>query len=236
MTVWEGDWSVKDGRLIQSHTGNPADISTGDSLYVGDPDWSNYTLTVEAEILSGSEGFLIPICVRNAANNMFWNIGGWGNTVSCLQIVSGGSKSGQISGTVNNVKLQRGKVYTIRVTVDGSHVEGYLDDVKYLDYRYEAPQSLYESANLDANGDLIIKLVNPTAQAIPVDTRLEGFKAEQYEKEAEVTVLSGDSLSAVNSFDEPEKMIPVSKAMAIDETFLYEAPARSLTILRIPAK
>lgn len=236
MTVWEGDWSVKDGRLIQSHTGNPADISTGDSLYVGDPDWSNYTLTVEAEILSGSEGFLIPICVRDAANNMFWNIGGWGNTVSCLQIVSGGSKSGQISGTVKNVKLQHGKVYTIRVTVDGSHVEGYLDDVKYLDYRYEAPQSLYESANLDANGDLIIKLVNPTAQAIPVDTRLEGFKAEQYVKEAEVTVLSGDSLSAVNSFDEPEKMIPVSKAMAIDETFLYEAPARSLTILRIPAK
>lgn len=236
MTVWEGDWTVKDGRLVQSHTGNPADANTGDSVYVGDTGWSNYTLTVEAEILSGPEGFLVPVCVRDAANNMFWNIGGWGNTVSCLQIVSGGSKSGQISGTVKNVKLQRGKVYTVRVVVEGSHVEGYLDDVKYLDYTYEAPQSLYESANIDENGDILIKLVNPTGRTILVDTRLEDFKAEQYEKNAEVTVLSGDSLSAVNSFDEPEKIIPVSETTAIGENFAYEAPAYSLTVLRIPAK
>jgi len=236
MTIWEGDWTVKDGRLIQSHTGAPGDPNTGDSLYVGDTGWSNYTLTVEGEILSGPEGFLIPVCVQDAANNMFWNIGGWGNTVSCLQIVSGGSKSGQISGTVKNVKLQQGKVYNIRVVVDGSRMECYLDDTKYLEYRYEAPEALYESANMDENGDIIIKLVNPTGQAIPIDTRLEGFTAKQYGENMQVTVLSGDSLSAVNSFDEPEKMIPVTTKTPIRDTFVYEAPAYSLTILRIPAK
>ena len=233
MDIWEGDWVVEDCRLVQSHTGDPSDINTGDSLYFGNTDWSDYTLTVEAEILSGAEGFLIPVCAQDAANNLFWNIGGWGNTVSCLQIVSGGSKSGQVSGTVKNIKLQRGKTYTIKVVVDGNHVEGYLDDTKYLDYTYQAPLALYESANVDDNGDIIIKLVNPTDHGIFVDTLLEDFSAEKYEAAAQVTVLSGDSLSAVNSFDEPDKMIPSTSEIAVSASFTYEAPARSVSILRI---
>lgn len=236
MDIWEGDWSVEDERLIQDNTGGPNDANTGDSLYLGDTGWSNYTLTVEAEILSGAEGFLIPVCVQDADNNMFWNIGGWGNTVSCLQIVSGGAKSGQISGTVKNIKLQKGKVYTIKVIVDGNHVEGYLNDTKYLDYEYKAPEALYESANIDVNGDLIIKLVNPTGQTIPVNTALDGFASDQYAEKASVTVLSGDSLSAVNSFEEPEKIVPVTSELAVGGAFVYEAPSYSLTVIRIPAK
>lgn len=235
MDLWEGNWSVKDGRLVQSNTGGPADANTGDSLYVGDALWSNYTLTVEAEILSGAEGFLIPVCVKDAANNIFWNLGGWGNTVSCLQIVSGGSKSGQVTGTTKNMTLQHGKVYNIKMVVEGSHIEGYLDDTKCLDYSYEAPESLYESANVDENGDIIIKLVNPTDQAIAVNIRLEDFDTEKYGSNAQVTVLSGDALSAVNSFDEPDKMVPSQSQLTVADSFVYEAPKYSLTILRIPA-
>lgn len=235
MDTWEGDWTVENGRLIQSHTGDPNNINTGDSLYFGDTGWSDYTLTVEAEILSGAEGFLIPVCVQDPSNNLFWNIGGWGNTVSCLQIVSGGSKSGQVSGTVKNLKLQQGKIYTIRVVVDGNHVEGYLDDTKYLDYTYQAPLALYESANMDDNGDIIIKLVNPTDHGISVNTRLEDFSADAYGDTAQVTVLSGNSPSAVNSFDEPEKMIPSTSEIDIGASFTYEAPAYSVSILRISA-
>ncbi len=235
MELWKGDWSVEDGHLVQSHTGDPANVNTGDSLYVGDTSWSNYTLTVEAEILSGAEGFLIPVCVQDADNNLFWNIGGWGNTVSCLQIVSGGSKSGQVTGTVRNVNLQRGKTYTIKVVVEENHVEGYLDDAKYLDYTYQAPSALYESANVDENGDIIIKLVNPTDQSIAVDTQLRDFSLDEYRDTAHVTVLSGDSLTAVNSFNEPEKMIPIESEIAIGTEFFYEAPAYSLSILRISA-
>lgn len=51
-----------------------------------------------------------------------------------------------------------------------------------------------------------------------------------------MTVLSGDSLSAVNSFEEPEKIVPVTSELAVGVAFVYEAPAYSLTILRIPAK
>lgn len=233
MDTWEGDWAVENGRLVQSHTGDPNNINTGDSLYFGDTDWSDYTLTVEAEILAGAEGFLIPVCAQDPSNNLFWNIGGWGNTVSCLQIVSGGSKSGQVSGTVKNLKLQQGKTYTIKVVVDGNHVEGYLDDTKYLDYTYQSPLALYESANVDDNGDIIIKLVNPTDHGISVNTRLEDFTPDKYNRTAQVTVLSGDSLTAVNSFNEPEKIIPSVSEINIDASFTYEAPGYSVSILRI---
>ena len=52
---------------MQSHTGDPNDVNTGDCLYVGDTDWTDYSLTVEGEVLSGPEGFLIPVCVQDAA-------------------------------------------------------------------------------------------------------------------------------------------------------------------------
>ena len=49
-------------------------------------------------------------------------------------------------------------------------------------------------------------------------------------------VLPGASLSAVNSFEEPEKMIPITSEAVIGDTFLYEAPAYSLSVLRISVR
>ena len=232
----EGTWYVEDGRLIQKNTSDPADTNTGDALYFGDINWNNYTLTVEGQILSGAEGFLIPVCVTNTNNNIFWNIGGWGNTVSCLQIVSGGSKSGQVSGTTKNMTLSKDKTYTIKVIVDGNKIEGYLNDMKYLEYTQTSPDALYETASLDYNGDIILKLVNPTASAQKVACNLNGFDSASYEAAATVTTLSGTSLSDTNSFSEPEKMAPTEGTLSIAESFIYEAPAYSVNILRIPKK
>lgn len=232
----EGTWLLENGRLVQKNTSDPADTNTGDALYFGDENWSNYTLTVEGEILSGGEGFLIPVCVTNSNNNIFWNIGGWGNTVSCLQIVSGGAKSGQISGTTKNMTLNKGTTYTIKVVVDGTHIEGYLNDMKYLEYTETLPESLYETASLDYNGDIILKLVNPTASTQKVECNLTGFDAASYETNANVTTLCGTALSDTNSFTEPDKMVPVESQVGVAESFIYEAPAYSVNIIRIPKK
>lgn len=235
-TQHEGDWAIEDGRLVQYNTDSPADTNTGDVVYVGDTDWKNYTLTVEAEILEGAEGFLIPVCVENSNNNIFWNIGGWGNTVGCLQIVTGGSKSGQISGTVKNMNLTHGKIYTIKLVVEGDKITGYLNDMKYLEYTYTTAQSLYETASVDENGDIILKVINTTDTVAYIDTVLKDFNPDAFESTAQVTVLSGDSLSAVNSFEEPEKIAPVTLTWEIGEAFTYEAPMYSVNIIRILKK
>lgn len=235
-TEHEGEWKIKDGRLVQTNTDSPFDGNTGDVVYVGDTDWNNYTLTVDAEILGGSEGFLIPICVKDSGNNIFWNIGGWGNTVSCLQIVTGNTKSGQITGTTKNLVLKKNQVYQLKVVVENNHIQCYIDEKLYVDYTQEAAESIYETASVDENGDLILKLVNVTETEIPIDITLEKADMTKYSSEAQITVLKGENLSDMNSFEEPEKIAPTEEVLTVAETFTYSAPKYSLTIIRIPTK
>jgi alpha-L-arabinofuranosidase len=236
---WEthtGQWAVTDGWLVQKNTGEPTDTNTGDAIYIGDTDWNNYTLTVDAKILGGNEGFLIPVCVEDAGNNIFWNIGGWSNTVSCLQIVSGGAKSGQVSGTVKNLTLKQNQTYQLKVVVDGANIKCYIDDALYVDYTKESAEALYETASVDENGDIILKLVNTSGNEIEIQTALKNFDAAAYESSATVTVLAGESLSDVNSFAEPEKLIPAESSVDVSDTFTYTAPKYSVSIIRIPVR
>ncbi len=234
--IHEGDWSVEDGRLVQTNTGDPFDGNTGDAAYVGDSDWSNYTLTVDAEILGGSEGFLIPVCVKNTANNIFWNIGGWGNTVSCLQIVENNAKSGQINGTVKNLVLKKNQVYQLKVVVEGNNVKCYIDDALYVDYTQEAVDPLYETTSIDENGDIIIKFVNVSENDIEINTSITDMNISEYDTEAVLTLLSGDDLGLQNSFEEPEKVAPVESSLTVGESFTYNAPKYSVSIIRIKKK
>ncbi len=233
--VHTGTWKVENGRLIQQNTGAPADSNTGDAVYVGDPAWGNYTMTVNAQILGGSEGFLIPVCVGDKDNNIFWNIGGWGNTVSCLQIVSGGSKSDQVAGTVKNVKLNQGQTYELKVTVSGSNIRCWLDGKLYVDYTQPAYEPLYSSTVVAENGDLIIKLVNPGDTAIALEVNIPGL-ADSHSTTAQVTLLQGETGGGVNSFEDPDNIAPKNSTITVADRFLYTVEAWSLAIIRIPAK
>lgn len=231
-----GIWAIKDGALVQSGTGSPRDGNTGDAIYVGDTSWTNYTMTVDAQILSGAEGFLIPVCVRGTDNNIFWNLGGWGNTVSCLQIVENGAKSDQVSGTVKNIKLQHNQVYKLKIVVQGDNVKCYLDDKLYINYTQENPSSLYETTSIDANGDIIMKFVNPTEFCADVNITLKDIDMSKYDTTASVITLSGQYLSDANSFENPNVVVPKDSTATVSENFVHTLPQYSVTIIRVPAK
>ncbi len=235
ITPYRGTWRVSDGRLVQSSVSSPADVNTGDAAYFGDRAWHDYTLNVSGEILSGREGFLIPVCVRDTNNSVFWNIGGWGNTVSCLQEVTGGTKSGQVEGTVKNVRLRKNHVYRIRVSVDGDRVRCWLDDELYVDHVFTAAPVCFAGAGEAENGDLILKLVNTGGVERRFEVTLRGFDPSGYAGEAETTVLSGDSPEAANSFVRQEGIAPVYGTMDVGETFSGTLEKYSLTVIRIPA-
>lgn len=232
-TYHEGDWSIEDGRLMQTNTADPADTNTGDAVYVGDKSWTNYTLTVDAEILGGNEGFLIPICVENTSNEIFWNLGGWGNTVSCLQIVENNAKSGQVTGTVKQTTLKKNEVYQLKVEVTDNNIKCYVNDMLYVDYTVEAAPTLFASSVQDENGDLIIKLVNNNPSAVTVSMLLDNFDSDAYDNTASITTLSGEDLSMVNDFSNPTAVAPVETSMDISSKFKYEAPKYSVTVIRI---
>lgn len=237
--VSDGSWTVKNGELVQSsqNTDTIKYANTGTAAYFGDDNWSNYTYTVDAIKTGGAEGFLIPFAVGSSKNNYFWNIGGWGNTVSCLQQVSSGVKSGQLAGTIKKCTLKTGITYKLKVVVTNSNVKCYMNDVLYVDY--DLPKTTnaesYQVVSTDETGDIIIKMVNVTGYSKTFAIDIKG--ADTIGDTAVVDVVSGDSLDNDNILGQKEDVTLVSSEISgITKQFNYTVPQYSVTVLRVKTK
>lgn len=232
--VVTGKFSIKDGKLVQSYTGNTANETTGDVIYFGDTAFTDYTFTCTATKTGGAEGFLIPIAVQDENNNIFWNIGGWGNTVSCLQFVSDGSKSDQVEGTVTDIALTTNKEYKIKVVVSGNNIKCYLNNINVIDYDYNATGSVYQVTSTDETGDIIIKLVNVSGEASDINISIPNIDA--YNTTADVTKMEGANGNVTNTEDKPDNLVPSDDTTAVDKEFTYTLPKYSVHIIRIHKK
>jgi alpha-L-arabinofuranosidase len=233
----DGKFKIKNGRLLHEGTGmNYSDI--GDVAYYGtDNEMTNYTYTIEAEKLAGEEGFLIPFAVQSETDNWFWNIGGWQNTVSCLQRVTPEGKTGQLLKTAKPFTVETGRVYELKVTVRGTQVQCFIDGELMVDYDtgFPAEAEAYQVVSTDETGDLIVKLVNVTDFA-----RTFAVKAENAAPftSAAVQQLAGESPDFENAFGDPAQNIGIEAftLSGLSSAFNYTVPACSVTVLRIPQK
>ena len=89
--------------------------------FVGDANWTNYTLTLRARKISGDEGFLISFGAPGDTTASYWNLGGFGNTKHLIQ------KAGVPTSDVA-AKIETGVWYNIKVEISGIDVRCYLDD------------------------------------------------------------------------------------------------------------
>ncbi len=227
-----GDWGVKNGKLVQKDTWM-ADNHRGAVTYFGDTDWENYTYTVEATKLDGSEGFIIPFAAQDTDNYWFWNIGGWGNTVSCLQEIENGIKTGRVPGTVKDFSVETGRTYEIKVVVNGYNAKGYIDGELMFDKDLEsgARAESYQVVSTDASGDIIIKLVNVTGseRSFAVDIANADVKST-----ATVYQVAGDSLDNDNILGAKEDCIMEEFTVeGISNQFNYTVPMYSATVIRV---
>lgn len=94
----------------------------------------------------------------------------------------------------------------------------------------------YASATQDEQaGDVILKVVNVTDQAQTASISLQGVTCNG--STAKVTTLSSDKLTNENTLDEPSKIVPVTRSLAVSGSDLsYEFAPYSLTIIRVPVK
>ena len=95
----------------------------------------------------------------------------------------------------------------------------------------EGAEVLYESASVDEEGDLILKVVNVSGEALPVEVMLEGADLSAYAPQAQVTVLSGSEEKAVNSRKNMAVM-PMESTMETGENFTRMVEPYSLTVIR----
>lgn len=120
MQGWQtrrGQWKVVNGALRQTSS------ETDCRALVGDPSWSDYTLTLKARKMGGDEGFLVLFGMADANSDAmsWWNIGGWGNTAHALQVP--GIAEQRIPGKVENNRW-----YDIKVVLSGNTIRAYLDN------------------------------------------------------------------------------------------------------------
>lgn len=80
-------------------------------------------------------------------------------------------------------------------------------------------------------GDLILKLVNGANAAKPLRIELTGAKGLPVT--AEASLLGGPDPLAVNDYGSPRTVLPRTSRIPISPAFNYEAPANSLTVIRI---
>lgn len=239
--VSDGIWKVADGVMKQSKTtfNAGAFANTGSCIYYGDEEWSNYTFTVDATKTGGDEGFLIPFAVKDKNNNFFWNIGGWNNTVSCLQEVSGGVKSGQVGGTVKNCSVSTDQTYHLKIVVTDYNVKCYIDDRLYVDYDISDSSNAesYQVVSEAENGDLIIKLVNVTESEKTFAVNIAGAGEENYTSSADRYQIKGNLLTDDNILGREEDVTLEEDILeGISDRFNYTVPKYSVTALRIKKK
>lgn len=231
---WKDSIGVgKDGKLRQGTT-EMEYSETGSVVYFGDADWSNYTFTVDATKLDGSEGFLIPFAVEDSKTNYFWNLGGWENTVSCLQHMHNGIKTGQVEGTQKDFAAETGKTYALKVVVSGSNVKCYVDDELFIDCDVITPAEAeaYQVVSTDESGDVIIKLINVTGdeRTFAIDIA----SAENISDTAAVYQVAGESPYDINEMGEKETCVMNDFTVwGVSNSFNYTVPKYSATVIRI---
>jgi len=230
-----GDFEIKKGKLVQTNTWMPY-TETGMVSYFGVDEWTDYTYTVEATKLDGEEGFIIPFAVKDSQNCCFWNIGGWGNTVSCIQQIENGIKSGKLPGTVRPCTIETGRTYEIKIVVSGTKAECYLDGELYAEYDFasDAEAEAYHVVSTDENGDIIVKIVNvtETSKVVAVDIANAEIKSS-----ATVHQVAGDSFNNDNILGAKEDCIMEEFTVnGFSDKFNYTVPAFSVTCIRLERK
>ncbi len=230
--VTDGDFKVKKGKLVQATTDMAYSLN-GSVAYFGEDDWQDYTYTLKATKLEGNEGFIIPFAVDNKDNNYFWNIGGWDNTLSCLQRIENGEKAGQINGTVKPFVAQTGKTYELKIEMNGRNVKCYIDGELYVDYTAgsDCEAEAYQVVSTDESGDVIIKLVNVTDRNRTFAVDVKGVDVEST---AKVYQVKGESLADDNILGEKEDCVMEEITLeGVGNQFNFSAPKYSVTVIRL---
>lgn len=83
------------------------------------------------------------------------------------------------------------------------------------------------------SGDMVLKMVNVSSNSVQAHIKLDGFG--QGAASASRTVLSGQP-GAVNSFARPRTVAPQTDTLTAGKSFDCEAPAHSLTVIRMPGR
>ena len=196
----------------------------------GDAGWTDYTYRLKARKTGGAEGFLIMFHVRDDANWLWWNLGGWGNTRHAIEHCTAGTK--RPLGESVSGHIETGRWYDIRIELSGPRIRCYLDGRLVHDATHLQMKPLCAVASrANATGEVILKVAN--AWQGPCATEIELAGLARLPGTAQATVLTSANADDENSLDEPTKVAPRTQSIPAGAKFRHTFPANSVTVIRI---
>jgi alpha-L-arabinofuranosidase len=222
-------WTVEGGVIRAQGTAQQTWALTGDAS------WTNYTVTLRGRKLGGSEGFILLWHAADGDNYRWWNLGGWGNTVSRCEVSQSGGR--EPYGPSASFTVETGRWYDLKLEVKGHTARGYVDGKLVMEATDEPNRpavTAYASASyLNASGELIVKVVNTAETPLETEIHLTGVREVGA---GHAIVLSGEP-SAVNSITKPANVAPKEEPLTnTAASFSRTFPPYSVTLLRFPAK
>ena len=225
-----GPWNVQDQTIA------PSAPDAESWAVTGDPNWTDYTIHLQARKIGGPEGFLVLFHAQDGSNYRWWNVGGWGNTLARCEATRGGTRGPD--GPSHPFTVQTGRWYDLRLEVTGSRIRGFVDGKLVTDTTEgpaAAPAAAFASATYAKSGHtVIVKVVN--VGAVPVDMAIHLSGARRISPNGTATVLAGDP-TAQNTLDQPTNVAPKEEPLTdTSASFHRTFPPHSLTLLRLQAE
>lgn len=132
------DWVIDENGVTFADTS-----ATGATIWTGEAEYGNYVLTVKGTANEGAEALRVFFAYQDNDNYYVFNIGGWGNTVACVECMVGG-----VSTVTDKIPIHinYGEEYTVSVNVGPSVVNGFLDGEQLFSLGAEKPADPFEGA------------------------------------------------------------------------------------------
>ena len=226
------DIKVYDGGSIITH--DDVILESGDEpVKIASVESDTYRINVKAVMQSGIRGFMMWFDYADKQNKRSWEIGGWQNMdcALCEDINGRNTCLDQFGFTV-----EKNVEYSLMLNCAGRDITSYITakNDSELTNRAKKTELVIEpiycvASTDDENGDLIVKAVN-----LKNTSHTTEIKADRTVSEADIYYMSGYSMDAENTLDEPEiVVIKTDKAIAENGVINYEIPAESVCVFRI---
>ena len=220
-----GEWK-KDGTTVSQTSRREATICLEKNVIDND----HYTCKFRARKDGGAEGFLIIFNYVDDKNYCWLNFGGWGNTQHAIEQISNG---GKLQTVGKRGRVEQGRWYDVTLQVAGDSVKAWLDDELVFDtvLKHDATKGIFSSATIDdANGELIVKVVNTSDMATTARLNLKNFVPGA----TRVVRLAANDGMEENTLSAPTTIHPVEQLLSPEQgSVLLDVPPYSLNIVRI---
>ena len=222
-------WDIRVTDLVTGETVQPDDIilkEDGHDFLLSEIESSHYKLSLHFQRTKGRKGLKICFGKKDEKNTLMWEFGGWDNWDCNISTFCHGRGS-TISHRIFHVE---DKEYVLELEVEECHIVTRVNGEIYNDTRKGVPEleDLYVTASVEASGSkTYLKVVNLTGDEKKVGILLEGRERSR----AVVSALRGCNLTAVNTMDEPDLVVPAEENCLVQNNGLvYSFAPHSVTV------